>query len=215
MIILHVKITFQTIVIHCLWIFYIARKDCSLYNEHNNTCVLGNTRFISRVKHDISLFGCSHSWDITLNTTTRSKSGISAQISHVKIIAFQTIIIHCLWIFYLPRKTVIYLINRTIHVWLEIQLSCICIHCCFTDCKKPLGLENDGIKDSQLSADSYKSYMWISRLSGTYNMKAKHGRLNNKLAWCGYADSYFQVNILVSISGRFSKLSSHVCFDYS
>ena len=55
MIISHVKIiAFQTSIIHCLWIFYIARKDCSLYNKQNNTCVLGNTRFISRVKHDIT-----------------------------------------------------------------------------------------------------------------------------------------------------------------
>ena len=55
MIISHVKIiAFQTIIIHCLWIFYIARKDCNLYNKQNNTCVLGNSRFISRVKHDIS-----------------------------------------------------------------------------------------------------------------------------------------------------------------
>ena len=47
MIISHVKIIgIQTIIIHCLWIFYIARKDCSLYNKQNNTCVLGNTRFI-------------------------------------------------------------------------------------------------------------------------------------------------------------------------
>ena len=47
MIISHEKIiTFQTIIIHCLWIFYTARKDCSLYNKQNNTCVLGNTRFI-------------------------------------------------------------------------------------------------------------------------------------------------------------------------
>ena len=72
------------------------------------------------------------------------------------------------------------------------------------DCKKPLGLEDGGIKDSQLSADSYKSYMWISRLSGTYNMKAKDGRLNNTLAWCGLSpyrdirpDSYFQVSMLI------------------
>ena len=66
MIISHVKIiAFQTIIIHCLWIFYIARKDCSLYNEQNNTCVLGNTRFISPVKHDITF-------------NTRNKSGISA-----------------------------------------------------------------------------------------------------------------------------------------
>ena len=55
MIISHVKIiAFQTIIIHCLWVFYIARKDCSLYNKQNNTYVLGNTRFIYRVKHDIS-----------------------------------------------------------------------------------------------------------------------------------------------------------------
>ena len=56
MIISHVKIiAFQTIIIHCLWIFYIARKDCNLiYNKQNNTCALGNSRFISRVKHDIS-----------------------------------------------------------------------------------------------------------------------------------------------------------------
>ena len=50
MIISNVKIiAFQTIIVHCLWIFYIARKDCSLYNKQNNTRVLGNTRFISRV----------------------------------------------------------------------------------------------------------------------------------------------------------------------
>ena len=67
MIISHVKIiAFQTIITHCVWIFYIARKDCSLCNKQNNTCVLGNTRFISRVKHDTS--------DITFNT--RNKSGI-------------------------------------------------------------------------------------------------------------------------------------------
>ena len=40
MIISHVKIiAFQKIIIHCLWIFYIARKDCSLHNKQNNTCV--------------------------------------------------------------------------------------------------------------------------------------------------------------------------------
>ena len=64
MIISHVKIiAFQTIIIHCLWKFYIARKDCSLYNKQNNACVLGNTRFISRVKHDI-----------TFNTRNKSNS---------------------------------------------------------------------------------------------------------------------------------------------
>ena len=66
MIISHVKIiAFQTIIIHCLWIFYIARKDCSLYNKQNNTCVVGITSFTSCVKHDITF-------------NTRNKSGISA-----------------------------------------------------------------------------------------------------------------------------------------
>ena len=56
MIISHAKIVaFQAIIIHCLLIFYSVRKGCSLYNEQNNTYVLGNARFISRVKHDISL----------------------------------------------------------------------------------------------------------------------------------------------------------------
>ena len=66
MIISYVKIiAFQTIIIHCLWIFYIARNDCSLYNKQNNTYVVGNTRIISRVKHDITF-------------NTRNESGISA-----------------------------------------------------------------------------------------------------------------------------------------
>ena len=55
MIISHVKIiAFQTIVNQSFWIFYIGRKDCSLYNKQKSTRVLGNTRFISRVEHDIS-----------------------------------------------------------------------------------------------------------------------------------------------------------------
>ena len=42
--------------------YFILLKDCSLYNTPNNTCVLGNARFISRVKHDtISLVRCAHS----------------------------------------------------------------------------------------------------------------------------------------------------------
>ena len=41
MIISHEKIiAFHTIIIRCLWVFYIARKDYSLYNKQNNTCVL-------------------------------------------------------------------------------------------------------------------------------------------------------------------------------
>ena len=39
MIIPHAKIiAFQTImIIHCLWIFYIAKKYCGLYNKQKNT----------------------------------------------------------------------------------------------------------------------------------------------------------------------------------
>ena len=41
-------------------------------------------------------------------------------ISHVKIVAFQTIIIYCLCMDILLEKTVVYILNRTIHVCLEI-----------------------------------------------------------------------------------------------
>jgi hypothetical protein len=51
----------------------IAFQDCPLYNKQKNTWVLGNTRFISRVEHDISIVRCAHSWDIMFNT--RNKSG--------------------------------------------------------------------------------------------------------------------------------------------
>jgi hypothetical protein len=40
--------------------------------------VLGNTRFISRVEHDISLVRCAHSWDIMFNTGNNQINGISA-----------------------------------------------------------------------------------------------------------------------------------------
>ena len=43
-------ITLQPIINHSLQIFYIARKDCSLY-QAENTWVLENTRFTSRVEH--------------------------------------------------------------------------------------------------------------------------------------------------------------------
>jgi hypothetical protein len=52
--------------------------------------VLGDTRFISRVEHDISLVRCAHSWDIMFNT--RNKSGISA---HPCIILYIPIY-HCM-----------------------------------------------------------------------------------------------------------------------
>jgi coagulation factor V (labile factor) len=77
-------------------------------------------------------------------------------------------------------------------------------------CNNPLGLQDGRVQDSQLNATSYRSYMYVSRLRLSYNMKAKHGRLNNKLAWCGlgpYKDirpvSYFQVDFggLVNVTG--------------
>ena len=59
MIISHVKIiAFQTIINHCLWIFYNARKDCSLYNKQNNICVLGNTRNKTALKRNL-IFLCT------------------------------------------------------------------------------------------------------------------------------------------------------------
>ena len=57
MIISHVKIiAFQTIINHSLCIFYVGRKDDSFYNKQKNTRVLGNTRFISRIKDDICMY---------------------------------------------------------------------------------------------------------------------------------------------------------------
>ena len=55
MIISHVKIiAFQTITNHSFWTFYIGGKPVVYYDKQKNTWVLGNTRFISRVEHDIS-----------------------------------------------------------------------------------------------------------------------------------------------------------------
>ena len=53
MIISRVKIIAFHTTIMKFWIFYIARKDCSLYNKQKNTWMFGNTRFTSLVKHDI------------------------------------------------------------------------------------------------------------------------------------------------------------------
>ena len=52
MIISHVKIiAFQTITNRSFWTFYIGGKPVE---KQKNTRVLGNTRFISRVEHDVS-----------------------------------------------------------------------------------------------------------------------------------------------------------------
>ena len=47
-------IAFQTITNHSFWTFYIGGKRVVLHNKQENTWMLGNTRFISRVEHDIS-----------------------------------------------------------------------------------------------------------------------------------------------------------------
>ena len=57
-------IALQTITNHTFWTFYIGGKPVVYIIKQKNTWVLGNTRFISRVEHDIS-----HS--------LRNKSGIS------------------------------------------------------------------------------------------------------------------------------------------
>ena len=55
MVISHEKIVaFQTITNYSFWTFYISGKPVVYNNKHENTWVLGNTRFIYRVKHDIS-----------------------------------------------------------------------------------------------------------------------------------------------------------------
>ena len=58
--------------------YFILLEKTVVYiiNRIIHACVLGNTRFISRVKRNISLVRCAHSRDITFNT--RNKSGISA-----------------------------------------------------------------------------------------------------------------------------------------
>jgi hypothetical protein len=39
-----------------------------LYNKQKNTWVLGNTRFISRIEHDISLVRCAHLREVSCST---------------------------------------------------------------------------------------------------------------------------------------------------
>ena len=87
MIISHVKsIAFQTIIIHCLWIFYIARKDCSLYSKQNNTCVLGIPDLflvLNMICHSFAAL----TREISRSTLEIHKSGISA---HPCIILYVT-----------------------------------------------------------------------------------------------------------------------------
>jgi hypothetical protein len=74
MIISHVKIIAFQLSLFCKKLSLF--KDCPLCTKQKNIWMLGNTRFISRVEHDISLVRWSHSWDIMFNI--RNKSGISA-----------------------------------------------------------------------------------------------------------------------------------------
>ena len=73
---------FQTITNHSFWTFYIGGEPVVYINKQKNTWVLGNTRLISRVEHDISYV--TH---IMFNT--RNKSGIS---KHPCIILYLSII---------------------------------------------------------------------------------------------------------------------------
>jgi hypothetical protein len=101
MIISHVKIIAFQLSLFCK--NYRFSKTVLYIKKQNNTWVLGNTRFISRVEHDISLVRCAHSGDIMFNT--RNKSGISA---HPCIILYinQDRFVHFLFVVQiLPRHT--------------------------------------------------------------------------------------------------------------
>ena len=61
MIISQVKLLFMIISHVKIIAFQLSLfKDCPLYNKQKNTWVVGNTRFISRVEHDISLVRCAY-----------------------------------------------------------------------------------------------------------------------------------------------------------
>jgi hypothetical protein len=91
-------------------------KGCPLYNKQKNTWVLGNTRFISRVEHDISLVRCADSWDIMFNT--RNKSGISA---------YPCIILYLFCNFQSFNIFIFYMINY-FYLWINMhQISLTCL----------------------------------------------------------------------------------------
>ena len=69
MMISHVKIiAFQTITNHSFWTFYIGGKLVVYNNKQKNTWVLGNTRFISHVEHDISHLFAALTREISCST---------------------------------------------------------------------------------------------------------------------------------------------------
>jgi hypothetical protein len=117
MIILHVKIIAFQLSLFCK--NFAFQK---LYKQ-KNTWMLGNTRFISRVEHDISLVRCARSWDIMFNT--RNKFGIAAHpciilyIIKTQVVTFIILIRRHLKSTYLCRR--IKLINMYMHklyIWL-------------------------------------------------------------------------------------------------
>jgi hypothetical protein len=66
-----------------------------LYNKQKNTWVLGNTRFISRVEHDIMF-------------NTRNKSGISAHPCIILYLFFQATVMCDICVLYLLKKKYFY-----------------------------------------------------------------------------------------------------------
>jgi hypothetical protein len=89
MIISHVKIIAFQLSLFCKN-YRFSKTVLYIINRKIYTWVLGNTRFISRVEHDISLVRSAHSWDIMFNP--RNRSGISV---HPCIILY---ILHKVWI---------------------------------------------------------------------------------------------------------------------
>jgi hypothetical protein len=76
-----VQILFRLSVVYQFWVTSLLALlfHClpSLQYIENNTWVRGNTRFISRVEHDISRVSAANEWDIMFNT--RNKYSISKQ----------------------------------------------------------------------------------------------------------------------------------------
>ena len=75
MIISHVKIiAIQTIANHSFWISYIGGKVfVGFCNKQKNTRVLGNTKFISRVEHDVSHSFAARTREISCSTLEITK----------------------------------------------------------------------------------------------------------------------------------------------
>jgi hypothetical protein len=67
MIISHVKIIAYQLSLFCKN-YRFSMQDCPLYNKQKYTWMLGNTRSISRVEHDISLVCCAYTLEISCST---------------------------------------------------------------------------------------------------------------------------------------------------